>query len=424
LNGHSLEIMVSALILLIILSAFFSSSETAMMALNRYRLRHLIQKKHRGAIRANELLEKPERLIGLILIGNNLVNIGASAIATVIAIELWGDAGVVVASILLTIVILVFAEVTPKTIAAYYPEKIAFPVSIVLKPLMIAMYPFVWLINGICRQIVKPFGVKLTGAGEMSISREELRTLVGEAGSLLPARHKGMLVNILDLDEVSVDDIMVPRNEIYGVDMALDDEQVVERLLASTYTRVPVYENEINNILGVLHLRNAVQLFHDQAFSKEALRELLREPYFIPENTPLPLQLQHFQREKRRIGLVVDEYGDVQGLVTLEDILEEIVGEFTSNIADEIEDVLPQPDNSYVIDGTASIRYINKHLHWDLPTDGPKTVNGLLLEHLESFPDGNVCLSLPPYHFEILDIANNKVQTVKAWARKPATGED
>jgi Mg2+/Co2+ transporter CorB len=332
----------------------------------------------------------------------------------VIALELYGDAGVAVATFLLTLAILIFAEVTPKTIAAYHPEKVAFPASLVLRPLMYVLYPLVWLVNSICRQLVKPFGIKLASDTDATISGEELRTIVGEASAMIPAGHKGMLVNILDLDDVTVDDIMVPRNEIFGVDLAADDAEIVERLLASGYTRVPVYEEEINNILGLFHLRKSPQLFHQTSFSKDALRALIREPYFIPENTPLHTQLQHFQREKRRIGIVVDEYGEVQGLVTLEDILEEIVGEFTSNIADEVEEILPQEDGSYIIDGTAGVRDINKTLGWELPTDGPRTLNGLLLEHLESFPDANVGVSLGPHHFEIMDIANNKIRTVKA----------
>ncbi|GAB3279216.1 HlyC/CorC family transporter [Parahaliea aestuarii] len=399
------------------LSGFFSSSETGMMSLNRYRLKHLRKNKHRGARRASKLLQRPDRLIGLILIGNNLVNILASAIATVIAIRLWGDAGIAIATGGLTLVILIFAEITPKTIAALYPEKIAFPASIVLLPLMKLMYPLVWLINSITNGLMRLMGVDPSKGGDEHVSTEELRTIVTEAGQLIPTRHRGMLLNILDLEEVSVDDIMVPRNDVYGIDLDDSDEEILGAIQASSHTRLPVWRDDINNIVGVLHMRNISRVIDKQGLDRGALEREMETPYFIPENTPLHTQLFNFQKNKLRLGVVVDEYGDVMGLVALEDILEEIVGEFTSNLVDTADTIFPQRDGSYIITGNANIREINKSLDWELPTDGPKTLSGLILEYLESFPDGNAGLAIDDYRLEILELQGNVVQAVRASAR-------
>jgi Mg2+/Co2+ transporter CorB len=385
-----------------------------MMSLNRYRLKHLRKNKHRGARRASKLLQRPDRLIGLILIGNNLVNILASAIATVIAIRLWGDAGILIATAGLTLVILIFAEITPKTIAALHPEEVAFPASLILLPLMKIMYPLVWLVNAITNGLLRLLGVDPAKAGDEHVSTEELRTIVTEAGQLIPTRHRGMLLNILDLEEVSVDDIMVPRNDVYGIDLDDSDEDILRTIQASSHTRLPVWRDDINDIVGVLHMRNTSRVIDKQGLDRAALEREMETPYFIPESTPLHTQLFNFQKNKLRMGVVVDEYGDVMGLVTLEDILEEIVGEFTSNLSETEDNIFPQRDGSYIITGNANIREINKSLHWELPTDGPKTLSGLILEYLESFPDANVGLAIEGYRLEILELQGNVVQAVRA----------
>ncbi|MCX2981798.1 HlyC/CorC family transporter [Halieaceae bacterium IMCC14734] len=414
MNEAPLGLLFSILVALIFLSGFFSSSETGMMSLNRYRLKHLKSSGHKGAKRVSKLLARQDRLIGLILIGNNLVNILASAIATVIAIRLWGDAGIAIATLLLTLVILIFAEITPKTLAARYPEKIAFPASLILTVLLRVFYPLVWLVGGITNGILKLFGVNPAERADMSITTDELRTIVNEAGNLIPDRHQGMLLNILELESVTVDDIMVPRSEVYGIDLAEADEVILKRIQASEYTRLPLYTDDINEVSGVLHMRTTSRFISEAGLDRNKMLAEAAEPYFIPEGTPLHTQLLNFQRKKNRMAVVVDEYGVLMGLVALEDILEEIVGEFTSNLAETIEDIYPQKDGSYIINGSATVRDINKSLEWLLPTEGPKTLSGLLLEHLEGFPDGNVCINIEDYRLEILELRDNVVQAARA----------
>lgn len=408
-----LGILISVLLVLIILSGFFSSSETGMMALNRYRLRHLAKNNHRGAKQAERLLRRPDRLIGLILIGNNFVNIAAAFICAVIAVRLWGDTGLAVAPFVLTLVILIFAEVTPKTLAALHPERIAFPAAYILRPLLFVLYPFVWLLNFICNRILRVFGVNIDDERAEQLSREELRGIVNEAGALIPKKHQNMLLSILDLENVTIEDIMVPRNEITGIDLEDDIDEVIEQLKTSQHTWLPVYKGDINNISGMLHMRKAARFLSDEEVTKAALMQSSQEPYFIPESTALNNQLLNFQREKRRIGLVVDEYGDIQGLATLEDILEEIVGEFTTDAAANNKEIHPQENGSYIIDGSASVRDINKNLGWRLPTSGPKTLNGLIIEALESIPDGNVAFRLDNYYFETLQTKENIIRTAR-----------
>ena len=418
MNETSLTALFIILAGLILLSAFFSSSETGMMSLNRYRLKHMAKTGHRGARRAQSLLNRTYQLIGVILIGNNFVNIFASAIATVIAIRIWGDAGIAIATVLLTIVILIFAEVTPKTLAALFPEKIAFPASHVLGPLLKLLYPVVWAVNLFTGAILKIIGVSADDAANEHLSREELRTLVNEAGALIPAKHKDMLVSILDLEKVTVNDIMVPRNEVVGIDLDDDLDTILRQLRSSQHTRLPVFKGDINNIQGVLHLRNASKLLLHDEINKAMLMQLCREPYFIPESTPLNTQLINFQKEKRRFGIVVDEYGEVLGLATLEDILEEIVGEFTTDYAATSPDIIPQDDGTYIIDGTSAVRTINKTLGWKLPIDGPKTLNGLITETLENIPDTNVCLKVGGHRVEVLQIKDNVVKAAIVHPKK------
>lgn len=383
------------------------------MALNRYRLKHLQQQGHRGSIRAGKLLERPDRLIGVILIGNNFVNNFAAAISTVIAVRLWGDTGVYVATGVLTLVVLIFGEITPKTIAATNPEKVAFPASLILLPLLKIMYPIVAVVNSITNGLMKLLGFDPDKKSEVHVSAGELRTIVTDAGQLIPARHRELLLNILDLEHVTVDDIMVPRSDVFGIDLDHSDDEILLLVQSSAHTRLPVWRDDINNIVGVLHMRNISRVISKQGLDRAALEREMEKPYFVPESTPLHTQLMNFQKKKCPLGVVVDEYGVVLGLVALEDILEEIVGEFTSNLADSAESIFPQRDGSYIIDGTANIREINKTLDWSLPTDGPKTLSGLMLEHLEAFPDANAGLAIGDYRLEILSLEDNVVQSAR-----------
>ncbi len=414
MNDDPVAHLFGALALLIVLSGFFSGSETGLMALNRYKLKHLKKTGHPGAKRASKLLERPESTISLILIGNNAVNILASSIATLIALRLIGESGIYLSTAILTVVVLIFAEIIPKTVAAYNPERVAYPVSLILLPLRSLLAPIIAVFNWFTHFLLRITGIEPKDGGD-PLSVDELRTIVGEAGHMIPKRHKGMLLNILDLEEMTVDDIMIPRNEVYGVDLSDELETIIYRLKETEYTRIPVYKDDINNILGILHQRDLIAAMSSgQGLDRDALSTAMREPYFIPEGTPLHTQLFNFQKQKKRLGIVVDEYGDMQGIVTLEDLLEEIVGDFTSNLAEENKEVQRQEDGSFLIDGTSTLRDINRSLRWDLPVDGPKTLNGLMLEHLESFPDGAVCVQLGEYQFEILEIRDNLIQSARA----------
>ncbi|MFG3454276.1 MULTISPECIES: HlyC/CorC family transporter [Pseudomonadaceae] len=407
--------LVGMLVFLLLCSAFFSSSETGMLSLNRYRLRHQAKEGHRGAKRASALLERPDRLLGTILVGNNFVNILASAIATVLAIKLWGEAGIAIATIGLTIVLLIFGEITPKTLAALRPEAVAYPVSLPLLLLQKVLYPLVALLSWISNGLLKLLGVDLANKGNDSLSTEELRSVVHESGSDMPMKRQSMLLGILDLERVTVDDIMIPRNEVAGIDLEDDLETIVAQLRTTPHTRLPVFRKDINQIEGIVHMRQIARLLSHDQLTRESLLEACNEPYFIPENTPLSTQLVNFQKQKRRIGIVVDEYGDVLGIVTLEDILEEIVGEFSNQDALRSPDIHPQDDGTLVIDGAAYLREINRALGWHLPCDGPKTINGLITEALEHIPDSGICLQINQYRLEILQAADNRVKSVRAW---------
>ena len=413
LETTSLTLLFSILSILLLFSAFFASSETALMSLNRYRLRHLVQEGHPGAIRANELLKRPDRLIGLILLGNNFVNILASAIATIIGVKLLGENGIAVATLTLTLIILLFAEVTPKTLAALHPERIAFPASFLLKPLLILLYPLVWFTNSITNRILGFFGVTPEVAMSDAINSEELRMALKEAGSLIPKRHKKMLVSILDLEKVTVNDVMLTRSEIDGLNLNASLADIIKQLSYCANTRLPVYKTSLDNIIGILHVRKALHLLAQDNLTLETLTSIIKPSYFVPENTPLNTQLIQFQRHKRRTGLVVDEYGDIIGLITLEDIFREIVGEFTADYIDEDKDIHPQADGSYYINGSANIREINRQNNWQLPTDGPKTINGLILEYLESIPEPNVSLRIEDYLIEVVQTSDNTIRTVR-----------
>ena len=411
----STGLLFALLALMIVISAYFSSSETGMMTLNRYKLRHLASQGHKGAQRVEKLLSRTDRLLGLILIGNNLVNIIASAIATIIGMRLYGDAGVAIATAVLTIVILVFAEVTPKTVAALYPEKVSYTSSILLNILMKLLYPLVWFVNGITNGFLFILGIKKDNNTASNINSEELRTIVNEAGSLIPRRHQDMLISILDLENVTVEELMIPRNEIAAINVNDDWKTIVRQLSHSSHGRIVLYRDSIDEVVGMLRVREAYRLMMDKNdFSKENLLRAADEVYFIPEGTPLNIQLLKFQRNKERIGLIVDEYGDIQGLITVEDILEEIVGEFTTSIAPTLaEEITQQKDGSLLIEGSANIRDLNKSLNWQLPTDGPRTLNGFILEHLEYIPDEKIKVNINGHKMEIIEVAGNMIKLVK-----------
>jgi len=407
--------LLGLLVFLLLCSAFFSSSETGMLSLNRYRLRHQAREGHRGARRAIELLSRPDRMLGTILVGNNFVNILASSIATVLAMQFWGEAGIAIATIGLTIALLIFGEITPKTLAALRPELIAYPVSLPLLMLQKVLYPLVALLGWISNGLLRLLGVDPSKKGTDSLSTEELRSVVRESGSDLPMNRQSMLLGILDLERVTVDDIMIPRNEVTGIDLEDNLETIISLLRTTPHTRLPVFEKDINQVLGIVHMRQIARLLSHDQLTRESLLEACSEPYFVPENTPLSTQLLNFQKQKRRIGIVVDEYGDVLGIVTLEDILEEIVGEFSNQDALRSPDIHPQDDGTLVIDGAAYLREINRALGWQLPCDGPKTLNGLITEALEHIPDSGICLQIGAYRLEILQAADNRVKSVRAW---------
>lgn len=400
------------MILLVILSAYFSGSETAMMALNRYRLRHLANEGHRGAKRASRLLERPDRLLGVILIGNNFVNFSAASIATVVALRLIGDSGVVIAPIVCTFVFLIFAEVAPKTIAAAYPEKIALPSSHILQLLLWVTYPLVWLVNAFANSLLWLLGIKHEEVLDDHLTRDELRTLIFE-GSKIADHPQNMMLGVLDLDKVTVDDIMVPRHEIVGIDIEDDLDDIVNQICSAQHTRMPVFREDIDKVIGVLHLRNAAKFLTAEVLTKAAILQEIDDPYFVLENTPLQTQLYNFQQQKERIALVVNEYGNVEGIVALEDILEEIVGEFTTDLAAVGVDIHPQDDGSYLIDGGTHIRLINRSLGWNLPLRGPKTLNGLITDYLETIPESNICMLIDNYRIEILQIQDNMIRTAR-----------
>jgi Mg2+/Co2+ transporter CorB len=422
LEDFNLGAILGSLVVLLALSAFFSGSETALMTLNRYRLRHLAREGNRGARRAEALLKRPDRLIGLILIGNNFVNNLAASLAAVVALEIGGEGSVAIAATAITILILIFSEVAPKTLGALHPERVAFPAATIYGPLMRVFYPIVWGINGIVNGLLRLLGVDPQARGTNALSREELRTVISEAGALVPRRH-AMMVSILDLEDTTVEDIMITRNDVDGIDIDDPLDDILESLRKTQYTRIPVWQGSIDHVVGVLHVRPLLQtLMTEGEITKDQLRTLLREPYYIPEGTPLHTQMINFQRAKETVGLVVDEYGDVLGLVTLFDLLEEIVGEFTTDPFDSIREVQPQADGSFLVSGGASVRDLVRTMRWELPTDGPKTLNGLILEQLESIPDTGTSLLINRYPVEVLQVQDHAVRVARIYParRRPA----
>jgi len=418
LDDTPLSVLLAALFLLIVLSAFFSGSETGLMTINRYRLRHMADKKHPGAMRAQHLLQRQDRLIGLILLGNNVVNVFASILMTLIALRFYNDAGFIFAAgIVLTVIILLFAEVTPKTLAALHPERIAFPAAYIYTPLLRLLYPVVWVMNVIANGLLRLLGVSPEDSSAHALTQEELRTVVIEAGAMIPERHQSMLLNLIDLEKVTVEDIMVPRNEVTGIDIDDHWDTITRTLTDSQYTRMPLYRESIDHVIGILHMRDVLPHLYRGELDHDSLQGIARAAYFIPENTSLNRQLLNFQRQRRRIGFAVDEYGDILGLVTLEDILEEIVGEFTSDPSERFSDIQPQVDGTWLVDGSVNIRNLNSALGMSLSTDGPKTLNGYITETLEMIPAINTSLLLDDHPVDILQVKYNLVKTARIHPR-------
>ncbi len=423
MSDISLTTLIIAFFVLLLMSAFFSGSETALMSLNRYRLRHLKEQGHRGAVLASKLLDQPDRLIGLILIGNNFVNILITQLATYIGYRFFGNSGVAIATGVLTLMLLIFAEVAPKTLGAMRPERFAFPASFVYTPMMKIAYPLVWLINLFANSLLRLLGVPTGGKQNNALNTEELRSVVNEASGRIHASHQNMLLRILDFESVTVEDIMDPRGEIVGIDLDEPWEEIEDQLRQIKYTRMPVYRTNINNILGYIHIRSILTLLANDTLTREEIEENLRPAYFIPKTTTLTQQLVNFKTERRRHALVVDEYGNILGLVTLEDILGEIVGGYTldAGVSSEIQ---PQSDDSWVIDGSITLRELNRALKIELPVDGPRTLNGLLLEYLEIIPDARMSVKISGYPLEIIKTTPNSIKTIKLYKRMQDDSEE
>lgn len=413
----STEVLLLAIVVLIVLSAYFSGSETALTSINRYRLRHLERNQNRSAAKVSRMLQRPDRMLGVILIGNNLVNIMAASLGTVIGLRLLGDWGPLGATVILTLVFLIFAEVTPKTIAACFPEKVSFASIHLLTPLFKLLYPAVLLVNAISNQLAALVGVRVPRqrgqALTETLSADELRTLVHEGAAALDDKGTDMMLGVLDLGDIKVNEIMVPKAEIISLDLEQSMSAIVNQISASQHTRLPLVEGGFNQVHGILHVRKAIAFISAQEKTKEVLLKAVEEASFIPEGTPLLTQLINFQKNRDRIALVVDEYGDVQGIVTIEDILEEIVGDFTGNDLRLIPAIQPQADGSYLIDGAVPLRQINRSIGWDLPLDGPKTLNGLIVQHLDMIPESNTCIKINSYHVETIQILGDMVRLAK-----------
>lgn len=409
----SMITLLIVLIFLIILSAFFSASEIGMMSLNRYRLRHLVKNNNKQAIRVNEMLARPDKLLGIVLIGNTLANIVASTVATLIGQRLYGDLGVAVATLLLTVVILVIAEMTPKTLAALHPQQVAFAVSLPLKLMQLIIAPLVQILSWTTNMILRIFGVSIDKVSKELLSGEELRSVVHEASGFLPIEHKSMLISLLDLEQATVEDIMIPKSEIIGLDLEQPWHELLDQLETAQHTRLPLYRDTIDNLVGMIHVRSVLNLALENHLDLENLLKIADRPYFIPEATPLNVQLLNFRKMKRRSCFVVDEYGDLQGLVTMEDILEEVVGEFTTDIADLSRDIIQQPDGSIIVDASITLREIKRALNWQLPDLGPRTLSGIIIEYLGYIPPAECCLQIDNFQIEILKVGDNMVKTAR-----------
>ncbi|HWQ37466.1 MAG TPA: HlyC/CorC family transporter [Burkholderiales bacterium] len=411
----SLNALFTALVVLLVISGFFSISETSMMALNRYRLRHLAKTGHRAARLTARLLERTDRLLGVILLGNNLVNTAAAALVTVITFRLFGESelALTLGTLAVTAAILIFSELTPKVIGASYPERIAFPASFVLAPLLRVAYPIVGFFNLFVRGMLWVMRLKVPTEQDQALSFEELRTLVLEGGNFLPQKHQNMLLNLFDLQAITVEDVMVPRNQIEALDIEAPPEEIHRQIVTCNHTRLPVYRGRLDEVLGIVHVRKLLNVSEGGRIDAEAINEVLREPYFIPLGTPLLTQLQNFQEHRDRIGLVVDEYGELMGLVTIEDIIEEIIGEFTTQSPLQTARFKRLEDGSIVVEGASLLRDLNRKLGYRFPLDGPKTLNGLILEHLQTIPEPGTSVKLAGYPIEILQTQDRVIKSVR-----------
>ncbi len=401
------------LAIMLALSAFFSGSETALMTLNRYRLKHLVKLNHFGAAKAHHLLQRPDRLIGLILLCNNLANTFAASITTVIAIRLFPgeESAIAISAIVLTLSMLIVSEVSPKTLAAIKPEMLAFPSAwIYTTPLLKLLYPVVWFINLFVSLLLRLFRVDLKKHRQETLNTDELKSIIAAAENLMPSRYQNMLLGILNLESASVEDIMTPRHEIVGIDLDEPVADIIPKIYNSPHTRLPVYKKSIDRVIGFLHIRKVLMHCGHPGFDKQDIIGLLSKPVFIPESTPVHTQMLRFKNEKICIGMVVDEYGDVQGLVTLDDLLQEIVGEL---ITDENIAVRKQSDGSYLVDASITLRELNRITQWELPTEGPKTLNGLIIEFMETIPEPGTRINLHGYALEILKRDKNAVKLVR-----------
>jgi Mg2+/Co2+ transporter CorB len=414
LDGVPIGGLVALLVALIALASFFSCSETALMTLNRHRLRMHAKGGSRSALLTERLLTRPDRLIGIVLFGKILAHVLASLVTAIIAMRMGGSAGVTIAAALLMLALLVFGELAPRAYGALHPERVALGSAWIYLTLARVFAPLLWLAQAVADACVKLFGRSANRGASRSLSAEE-RTALAEAGTVMPSRHQRMLSSIIDLETITVEDIMIPRNEIASIDIQDDWDDILDTLRTTPHTRLPVCDGNLDNIVGMLHMKKVVHALTHDELSRERLHQLARERegYFVPEGTTLNTQLLNFQRDRRRIALVVDEYGDVQGLVTLEDILEEIVGEFTSDPATLHKDIHREPDGTYVANGAINIRVLNRTLGWKLPTDGPRTLNGLILEYLETIPEPGTSLKLGNLSVEILQTADNAVKTAR-----------
>ncbi|MCB1555500.1 MAG: HlyC/CorC family transporter [Xanthomonadales bacterium] len=422
MNDIPLSLLFSALGLLLLCSAFFSGSETALMALNRYRLMHLAREGHRGAVLASRLLERPDRLIGLILLGNNFVNILATSIATIAFVRIAGESGPLVATVFMTAVVLIFAEVAPKTMAAFTPERVALPASYVLWPLLKISYPVVRVVNWVSRGVLRLVGHRQRHRDDEAVSPEELRTLLEEDGRMIPERHRKMLLNILALEEARVEDIMVPRNEIRGIDLDTPIEELADELSRFPFGRAVVYRGHSDKILGILNLRALLGSRVQGKLTTDAIEHALRKPYYVPEGTRLTQQLLEFQRLQRRSGLVVDEYGDIVGLITLVDILEEIVGEFTSAPKHSMRRVEVLEGGAVLVDGRIAVHSLNRRMGWDLPTDDASTLNGLILSYLEALPEQGQSIVIDGHNMHFEQVEDNVVRLVRIEPAEAVSG--
>ena len=420
MDSIPLNWLLATLVLLLLISAFFSIAETSMMSLNRYRLSHLVKKGRKAAVMTQALLAKTDRLLGVILLGNNLVNSASAVLTAIIAERLLGKDEYVLAAATgaVTFLILVFSEITPKVIGSRFPEKIALPASYVLTPLLKISYPVVWFVNLFVQVLLKLMRIKPVHAGQAHLSMEELRTLVLEGGQFIPKKQQKIMVNLFDLESMTVDDTMTPRALIEGVDVQDSIEEIRNNLATAHHTRLIVYDDDLSNVVGVVHVRKVLNASRKEPLSMETLKEICRDPYFVPEGTGLLAQLTQFQENQRHMALVVDEYGEIQGLVTLQDILEEIVGEYTSQSPMNTGLYRKQDDGSVMVEGSCPLRVLNRKLGYHFPLDGPKTINGLLLEQLEDIPEPGVAVKIADVAIEIMQVQDKMVKVVRLPRRK------